>query len=100
MIQVVPLNPTLGVVRVESGSTTTSIEVEMPSITGTNNGGSDITSYSLEWNGGAGSTFTTLVGIASDNLNRFYTQAGLTTSTTYIFRYKVKNIFGWSGYSP
>lgn len=67
-----PLTPASGVLRIESGSTTTSLQIEMPEITGTATGGSDITSYSLEWNSGSGTIFTSLVGTSSDNMNRIF----------------------------
>ena len=63
-------------------------------------GGSDITSYNLEWNAGAGTSFVEIVGGSADNLNREVTVA-TTPGQAYLFRYRVRNVFGWSdGFSP
>lgn len=65
-------------------------------------GGSAITSYALEWNNGFGTSFTEVVGgpVGADNLNRFINVA-TTQGLIYLFRYRVRNIFGWSpDYSP
>jgi hypothetical protein len=65
-------------------------------------GGTAITSYALEWNGGFGTTFTEVVGgpVGADNLNRFVNVV-TTPGLTYLFRYRVRNIYGWSpSYSP
>lgn len=97
-----PSTPTLGVYRNEAGCTLTAIEVVMPEITGNATGGSPITSYLLEFNGGSGISFSPLIGAdPTPNLNRIILESGLTTGTPYSFRYTVRNIFGWaSGYSP
>jgi hypothetical protein len=74
----------------------------MPEIVngGTEAGGSDITSYALEWNAGAGTLFFEIIGESTDNLNREITQY-TDPGTAYLLRYRVKNVFGWSdGYSP
>jgi hypothetical protein len=65
----------------------------------TKNGGSAILSYSLDWDYGSGSTYVNLIGGTNDSLTLSYTKTGLTTGSTYKFRYRVKNIFGWSAYS-
>jgi hypothetical protein len=63
-------------------------------------GGAVITSYNLEWNNGSGTTFAEIAGGTSDNLNRIVSVT-TTPGTTYTFRYRVRNIFGWSiSYSP
>ena len=63
-------------------------------------GGSSIISYALEWDAGtAGSTYTPLVGDATNNLVLSYTQTSLTSGASYRFRYRTKNLFGWSDYS-
>lgn len=72
----------------------------MPEVASTDDGGSDITSYNLEWDSGTGNTFTEVVGYSSDNLVLIATETGLTAGSLYKFRYRVKNIYGYSGYSP
>jgi len=75
----------------------------MPEITaGDDEGGSPITSYALYWNGGgASTTYTELIGETSANMVRtFFKNSGITPSETYKFKYKVKNIYGFSGESP
>jgi hypothetical protein len=63
-------------------------------------GGSGITSYNLEWNGGVGTSFHEIVGGSTLNLNRDVTVA-TTPGQAYLFRYRVRNVFGWSdGFSP
>jgi hypothetical protein len=64
------------------------------------NGGSPITSYSLEWDEGTGGvSYVALIGSDSDNLVRTFTREGLTTGASYAFRYRVRNIYDWSSYS-
>lgn len=67
-----------------------------------NAGLASITSYNLEWNQGSGTAFVEVVGGATgDSTDQTVTEATLTPGTSYIFRYRVKNIHGWSaGYSP
>ena len=64
-------------------------------------GGSEIMSYNLEWNEGSGLlSFTEVAGESSDSLVRLFT-LDTTPGTSYIFRYKVRNVYGWSDdYSP
>lgn len=72
----------------------------MPSITGSNTGGTDITSYALFWNQGSGVNFVEVVGYTTDNLIQSATKNGLTNGGSYDFYYMVKNIYGWSTPSP
>ena len=62
-------------------------------------GNSPITSYSLEWDLGAGYDFTPVTGFDTNNIVLSYTFNNLTKSTIYSFKYRVRNIFGWSPYS-
>ena len=63
-------------------------------------GGSEIISFSLEWDGGLqGNTFTSLVGESTNNIQVSYVKDQLTAGVVYNFRYRAKNIFGWSPYS-
>ena len=80
----------------------TQAEVEWDEITGDSTGGSDITSYELVMNDGAGGTvFTAIVGNPTDFTSLSHTETGLTSGATYKFKYRAKNVHGWStGYSP
>lgn len=63
-------------------------------------GGSPVISYSLEWDNGSGQTyFLSLMGEATNNIQLIYTATDLTAGDSYSFRYRVRNIFGWSPYS-
>jgi len=60
-------------------------------------GGSPIVSYSLEWdNGSNGASWVVLNGVSSNNILLRYLMSDLTAGMTYKFRYRVRNIFGWS----
>lgn len=72
----------------------------MPEISSSDDGGSEIISYALYWNSGSGSTFTEITGETTLNTDRFASKTGLITGNSYTFKYKVKNIHGWSEESP
>lgn len=66
----------------------------------TYSGGSDITSYSLEWDQGTnGASYESIIGETSNNIQLSQTKTGLTKGTIYYFRYRAKNIYDWSPYS-
>ena len=72
----------------------------MPTITGDNTGGSAITSYNLQFRiTGSSSSFVSLIGEIPSSTTTTYTKSGLVTGTSYDFRYRVKNIYGWSSFS-
>jgi hypothetical protein len=101
-VKTVPETPTLAPIRNEVLTTTTSVSIEMPEIVDNSDlsGGATITSYGLEWNGGAGTTFSDVSGGTADNLSRTISVT-TTAGNTYKFRYRIRNIFGWSAaYSP
>jgi hypothetical protein len=63
-------------------------------------GGAEITSYNLESNLGSGTVFSEVVGFTTEQLNT-EVEVSTTPGTTYLFRYRVKNMFGFSiNYSP
>lgn len=65
------------------------------------NGGSDILSYEIQMDDGNGGDFISLQGYTSDSLDSTYTiQEGITSGGLYRFRYRSKNVNGWSSYSP
>ena len=100
-VQTIAQTPSTGPIRVEDQSTTSSITVKMTEVVdfSPSSGGAEITSYNLEYNNGAGTTFVEVVGLTIEQLETEVT-VSTTPGSTYIFRYRVKNIFGFSGYSP
>lgn len=63
-------------------------------------GGTEINSYALDSNGGSGTVFSEVTGTTTEQLIRTITIPTI-PGTTHMFRYRVKNIFGFSaGYSP
>lgn len=101
VIIVVPHTPTSGPVRVNDSTSPTQVTVTMPEVATDLDGGSPILSYSLEWNQGSGTVFTDLVGLSSDSLVLQFTQSvSGSPGDIYTFRYRVRNVIGWSGYSP
>ena len=77
-----PLTPSLAPIQIST--TTTSITVQMPDITGTNTGGSPILSYNLQINqGGNSQVFTSIVGEFPYSMLTTYTKSGLTTGVVY-----------------
>lgn len=66
----------------------------------TDNGGSEITSYSLEIDDGTGGDFVAVVGLHSSYLRLYYTSnANITKGVTYRLRYRAQNSIGWGPYS-
>jgi hypothetical protein len=50
---------------------------------------------------GKGGSYTSLVGLTSNYLKLNYQlSSGITKGNLYRFRYRAKNIIGWSDYSP
>jgi hypothetical protein len=68
------------------------------------NGGSDILSYGLEVDDGAGGSFNVIVGAnpTSDpyNLNSKIVTTAIISGATYQARYRAYNVHGWGDYSP
>ena len=57
-------------------------------------------SYSLEWDEGSiGLSYEALVGYDSNNIQLSQIKDSLTNGIVYRFRYRVRNIYGWSPYS-
>jgi len=84
----------------DTSTSESQVHVSWTGLSSPNNGGSAILSYNLEWNGGSGSTYTSLVGYspASTALSLLITSS-ITAGTTYSFRLRAQNIFGWGPYS-
>jgi len=102
-VETAPDAPTLAPQADAAATSPTQITVTMAEITSGSlaAGGAAISSYNLEWNGGSGTTFSEVVGDSTESLARSATLTAVTAGETYSFRYRVKNIHGWSaGYSP
>ena len=67
----------------------------------TDDGSSEILSYSLEVDDGTGGDFTSVIGEQSTYLLQEYTvTSNISKGVLYRFRYKALNVIGWSAYSP
>lgn len=104
VVETVPEVPTLAPLRDEAGTTSSQVAVTMPEIVDGSHaaGAASISSYNLEWNAGSGTAFSEVVGETTESLVRTVTvSAGIVAGQTYAFRYRVKNVHGWSSaYSP
>ena len=77
--------------------------MNIATLTGVNTGGAAILSYHVEYDhlGGGMGPFTEVAGFTAPSLLVDLTVAALTPGQMYYFRYRAKNIHGWSpGYSP
>jgi len=74
--------------------------VEWAFLTGSDTGGSAITSYELQMDDGAGGAFVEVVGFSSPyTLNSHLITAGIVSGNTYRVQYRAKNIHGWGPFS-
>lgn len=63
-------------------------------------GGSPIISYAMDWDeGSSGNKYSPFVGFYDNNLDLLIDFTQLTRGNYYRFKYRVKNIYGWSDYS-
>jgi hypothetical protein len=102
LAEVIPETPTALLTKSLAHSTVSKIVVLIEPIEpySAAAGGSTITSYNLEFNSGAGVIFTEVVGYTTESLLN-QVEVATTPGTTYKFRYRVKNIHGFSSdYSP
>jgi len=84
-----------------SGTTTSSTQIELDwvALTSPNDGYSTILSYGVEWDQGINS-FVELLGETSDFTGTTYTiTTGITSGTTYQFKIRSKNKWGWGTFS-
>ena len=66
----------------------------------TQNGGSAILSYNLQWNAGSGEVNVNLAGYSTAYLHSFLTvTSGVTAGALYNFRYRARNVYGWGEFS-
>lgn len=67
----------------------------------TEDGSSEVLSYSLEIDDGTGGDFTPVVGFLIDYLKTDFTiTSDIVKGTLYRLRYRARNQIGWSQYSP
>lgn len=81
----------------------TRIGVVYEPLAASENGGSDVLSYELQMDDGGGGPYAPLVGSEAqgDSLATQYTYgAGVVEGGLYRFRYRARNVNGWSGFSP
>ena len=76
-------------------STDNTITVEWTELTGAQTGNSDILSYNLYWNDGSGDLTIELC----DSLRTSFTVTSLIGSTTYSFKVRAFNIYGYGEFS-
>jgi len=83
-----------------AATSTTQVQANWAALTtAAQTGGSAITSYNLDWDQGTG-TWAEVVGVASAFTALTHTKtSGFTAGSTYKFRVRAKNIFGWGPYS-
>lgn len=96
----IPGDPTVTPTVVQADTNENQITVQITAITDT--GSSPITSYELQSDNGIGGSFSTVKG--GDNSQTLSTTFTLTSDIVrgiaYRFRYRSRNIVGWSGWSP
>jgi hypothetical protein len=92
---------TPSVAPVSDSTVTNSKQIKVTWTAPADDGGSDITSYELTMDNGSGGSYTSQVGYSSQYLKLYYTAtSNITEGSYYRFKYRAKNIVGWSSYSP
>lgn len=95
-----PLAPLTQVRKVQSLSTTTRLALEFDALPDERLNGATVLSYSLEIDNDLSGNFVSLIGFKVDQLGLTHIESGLTKEKKYAFRYRVRNVYGWSAYSP
>ena len=105
LVQVVPHKPSSPPVRVYSQLQPTDtnygtvLTISCPELSGTDTGGSTITSYQIDYDSTGSGNWITLGGSSPSSLITMYTVTGLTNGQSYYARYRAQNIQGWGPYS-
>ena len=94
----VPGTPTAAPTKTQSASSSTALMVEYLAVADSQ--GQTIISYSLEIDLLLTGSFTALTGNPVDSMALSHIATGLERGKTYGFRYRCKNAYGWSSYSP
>jgi hypothetical protein len=84
-----------------STTSTTIVEVDWAALISPANGDSSITSYNLKWDAGtSGVTWTDLIGLSPSSTATSYSlTTGITAGSSYQFKVRARNAFGWGSYS-
>lgn len=101
VIQGIPSAPSTGPTR-GSETTTSQIQIDINTLTGSDAGYATITSYGVQWDQGQNNgSFYEIAGETSDSLQTsFIVTSSISISQSYTFRYHAKNVFGFGNYSP
>lgn len=96
----VPTAPTSSPTSIQSQTNAQQIAVQITQVTAT--GSSPITSYELQRDDGVGGSFYTIGGGDSSPTlaTSFLIKSNIQTGVAYRFRYRARNVVGWSGWSP
>lgn len=100
-MQDIPHTPDSVPLRVEELTLGTQIGVYYTPLEGEQTGGADILSYNLQIDESGGGTgpWTNVQGYDSDFLETTVILSPLVEGKYYFFRYRVRNVHGWSDYS-
>ena len=90
--------PSQPAIPIKVSSSDTQIVVSYGSVLPSING-ADIISLELQMDDGMGGNYTSLTGFDSNNMATQYTASNLVKGLQYNFRYRAKNINGWSDFS-
>ncbi len=82
----------------ENTSKTSSSQVAVTYST-TDTGGSPILAYHLQYGVGLSGGYSDLIPTSSNSMATAYTLTSVEQGQTYYFRFRVKNMYGWSEYS-
>jgi hypothetical protein len=103
VLAAVPDTPLTAPSRIASSTDATRITVAYGPLLESQNGGSDVLSYELQVDNGIGGAFSSLIGNDSSgpSLATSHTiSQGIEEGVIYRFRYRARNVNGWSGFSP
>lgn len=103
LVAVVPDAPTTSVKRIDDGSKDSTITVSFDPLPTASMNGAQVLSYSLEISNGTSGNFAVYSGangIASMKTSFILTTPLVTKGSTYAFRYRALNAYGYGDYSP
>jgi hypothetical protein len=86
--------------KVQSQSTINSIVIEFDILPTSRLNGLDVLSYSLEIDYNLNGNFKPVTGLQMNQLTLTYIEYNVNKGNTIACRYRARNIYGWSDYSP